>query len=508
VSSDVVRLALVLMNARVKHGFPVAIGERRSTTAQLLFRALASTALLEAICWPVFSEIVPAPLPDPKIQGYTFPEREATILGWIADLAQGQNTPAGKQAFDNLYLHGWGIWTALTSATGQVFEGQNLLVFETWTSPSDLQNHLETKTLSALLALRSPPSLFEEFDQLKISGKIRPQILEGGAPNGENRVVGFVKYDPTAAAHIQSQGLLQRSVLDQLAKAGAKQIQQFPTSALALKPVFKILTADTLVGGRYFQLKVWTGPPSMSREWPEQSWPGCVWIDINGGGTGSGKIDLVGKPDWSSRTEDTTYPISSLVNFRLTRQQAISINAQSIGGIREASTGDFAILVAMHVAGREITRWTWQTFWWSPTPNDPQLPSSKEIAALKPTQLQGAARNYAMSLGYSMLSPSEPYVGGTNKGESVYVYNPYLEAGFGPQDLPDSIAGISDGKSVSNNYGVQTNCMSCHGSANYNPSNSGTAPQYCGDRYLDLDDPRFLGTLQVDFLWSLPIKAK
>ena len=113
-----------------------------------------------------------------------------------------------------------------------------------------------------------------------------------------------------------------------------------------------------------------------------------------------------------------------------------------------------------------------------------------------------------MSLGYSMVSPPQPYVGGSNTGESVYTYNPWLEAGFTPAILPDSKPGVYNGQPVSNNFGVQTNCMSCHGHANYNPNNISTAPNYTGDQYVDLDDPRFVGTLKVDFLWSLPGNAK
>ena len=90
----------------------------------------------------------------------------------------------------------------------------------------------------------------------------------------------------------------------------------------------------------------------------------------------------------------------------------------------------------------------------------------------------------------------------------MYVYNPWLEAGFGPGVLRDSIPGISQDQVVSNAYGVQTNCMSCHGGINYNPAGLTTAPDYTGDRYLSLDDPRFRGVLTVDFLWSIPAKAK
>jgi hypothetical protein len=169
------------------------------------------------------------------------------------------------------------------------------------------------------------------------------------------------------------------------------------------------------------------------------------------------------------------------------------------------ASGDYAVLVAMHVAGREIARWTWQTFWWTPTPSNPQFPSSKAIAALRPSALTGPARNYAMSLGYGIETPSQPNVGGQNSGAEMYVYNPYLEARFIPINLPDSLPGNNpDGFPAQNNYGTQCNCMSCHMRANFNPNALATAPRYSGARYTDMNDPQFEGTLQVDLLWSLP----
>jgi nitrate reductase cytochrome c-type subunit len=64
------------------------------------------------------------------------------------------------------------------------------------------------------------------------------------------------------------------------------------------------------------------------------------------------------------------------------------------------------------------------------------------------------------------------------------------------------------GQPASNNTGVASNCMSCHARANYNPNRVAGAPQYSGDRYVDLADPQFAGTLQLDFLWSLPSNAQ
>ena len=173
------------------------------------------------------------------------------------------------------------------------------------------------------------------------------------------------------------------------------------------------------------------------------------------------------------------------------------------------AAGDFAVLVAMHVAGREISRWTWQTFWWSPTPDNPQYPSSASIAALRPAMLSGPTRNYAMSLGYDMITPGQPNVGGQNSGLGLYAYNPYLEARFGPANLPDSLPGLDPfGRPAANNVGVACNCMSCHMRANYNPNNLESAPKYSGSRYTDMNDRQFSGTLQVDLLWSIQELAR
>jgi hypothetical protein len=334
-----------------------------------------------------------------------------------------------------------------------------------------------------------------------------PRDRELLAATGSETVFGYVKFDPTAADHVLQQRLLTTAALDQLLAGGAAQIPVFPNTALTLKSAFQLITAKTLVQGRYYRLNVWSGPPATPQAWAPYQWPGVVWIDVLGGGGGNGAIDLEASTDGGSRTDATTYPVSSLINHRISALEAAEFNGGQPGS--DVAAGDYAILVAMHVAGREIARWTWQTFWWSPTPDDPQAPSSAAIAGLRPAQLAGAPRHYAMALGYEMTAPGQPNVGGQNAGNAIYAYNPYLEARFGPANLPDSLPGNTpEGQPAANNVGVACNCMSCHIRANYNPANLATAPRYAGARYTDLADPQFAGTLQVDFLWSLPELAK
>lgn len=448
--------------------------------------------------------VTAVPLPNPQVPGFTFPESEATIVTWVQEVGNG--TPDAASAFESMHLHGWGIWTALTLETAQVDNAQKLRVFETWYTPQEVDTVPSGKTPAALASVPRHRSALLKFAQFH-HGLDDSNHATSGPNEGSETVFGYVKFDPTATAHVMQEQLLSKAALGQLLQGGSQEIPVFPSTSLTLKSAFQLITAATRVQGRYYRLNVWTGPPQTPQAWGPSQWPGVVWIDIQGGGSGAGQVDTVASTDGSSRTDATTYPVSSMINHRISAREAEEFNAGQPGS--GAVEGDYAVLVAMHVAGREIARWTWQTFWWSPTPDDPQLPSSADVAALRPAQLTGAARNYAMALGYDMTTPGQPNVGGENAGAAIYTYNPYLEARFGPGNLPDSTAGLDpNGQPAANNVGVQCNCMSCHMRANYNPGNLTTAPRYSGARYTDMDDPQFTGTLQVDLLWSLTELAK
>jgi|CZKI01.1.fsa_nt_gi hypothetical protein len=444
-------------------------------------------------------------LPNPQVPGFRFPESEATIVNWVYEMGNGPPADAAT-AFENMNLHGWGLWTALTMETAQVDNGQKLRVFETWFTPQELSDVTNTRLSPALPSLPRPRSALRHFNQFQHGSDVQEES-GSAATEGSETVFGYVKFDPTATDHIVREQLLSIAALNQLGQSGAQQIPPFPSTALTLKSAFQVITVQTLVNGRYYRLNAWSGPPSTPQAWGPAMWPGVAWIDVKGGGSGSGQIDTQAAADGSSRTDETTYPVSSMINHRLSALEAAQFNAEQPGA--SASAGDYAVLVAMHVAGREIARWTWQTFWWTPTPNSPQVPSSEAIAGLRPAQLAGAPRNYAMALGYDMLTPGQPSVGGQNSGSAIYTYNPYLEARFSPANLPDSLPGSGpDGRPASNNVGVNCNCMSCHIRANYNPAGLASAPRYSGARYTGMDDPQFAGTLQVDLLWSLPEIAR
>ena len=163
----------------------------------------------------------------------------------------------------------------------------------------------------------------------------------------------------------------------------------------------------------------------------------------------------------------------------------------------------------MHVTSREVKRWTWQTYWWEANPDKPFAPSTQEIADAKPAQLKGAPRHYSMAVAYQMLQPAQPLTGGVNKGTPLFAFNPYLEAGFDPSVFQVFHPIQTPTGLLKTEYGMQTNCMTCHMLAQFNPKpgyyknpNNRETP-YAADFYLDLDDPLFNGVLKLDFAWSI-----
>lgn len=405
------------------------------------------------------------PLPDPGIPGYAFPEPESTIVGW-----------ASRHDSVAINRHAWGIWTALTAETDQIFDEESLRVFETWFTPGDIKtSRLQRTPLQELKRAPRP---------LEVPHQLTPPT------QAQNTVVGFVKYDPSAATFAGQNDLFSAATLDSLRAAGQAAIPNFPSTAVTLKPVFLPNFVDSLalIEGRYYMLPVWPGPPDSAQAWGFDTWPGCVWVDTQdlADGPGTGAVDTTcSASGTTSRTSATTYGLGRFVHF--------------------VEDGTTYLLVAMHVTSREITRWTWQTFWWTPTPDAPHAPSSRSIAAERPAQLRGAPRHYAHCTAYSMVDPPQPNTGGSNTGNSVYCYNPWLEAGFTPEVLPDSRPGTYHGMPVRNDYGVQTNCMSCHAQARWptTPDSSGNNPFYTGDRYIDIDGAVFDGFLKLDFAWSI-----
>ena len=235
-----------------------------------IFLALALTGA-GARAVPVF----PEPLPDPQIPGFTFPESEATLTRWITAMTRGDATTVAAPAFEKIHLHGWGLWAALTAETSQRYDGQRLRVFETWLTLDDLaapapsSSPIVTATAQASTWRRGVLHKFTEpkIRDLDARDDRERALASSDASTGAaiDRVMGFVKFDPTAAAHITQQQLLRTDTFNALLDGGATQIPPFPATALAVKPLFQIIRVKDLVDGRYYVLKAWPGPPTTPR---------------------------------------------------------------------------------------------------------------------------------------------------------------------------------------------------------------------------------------------------
>jgi hypothetical protein len=182
--------------------------------ARRLARAAIVFGTVSLLATSARAQLVAVPLPDPKVLGFHFPESEAQIIQWVDEMSRSPDPKKAKAAFDSVHLHGWGIWTALTTETNQVINGQKVRVFETWYTPDDLPSAGgQMSRLKAIQRGRSTPKPFHRFERVHPA---RSKFLAAGPTIG--RVAGFVKYDPGAAEHIVTQGSLHSST----AKNGAR----------------------------------------------------------------------------------------------------------------------------------------------------------------------------------------------------------------------------------------------------------------------------------------------
>lgn len=422
------------------------------------------------------TSVHPVPFPDLGIEGFTFPTDSTTINNWV-------NT----QNMTEIYKHGWGIWAGLTSGTNQNEGGNNLLVFETWLTPKEIID-----SINKIPVQRVGRSNLNKLSQF-VHAKAKSSFSE------DTSIAESVSYSPAAATYALDNKIFLAVTLAKYQLEGKVKIPDFPNDAITIKPVFKIITKDKLNENGIYSMASWHGPIDTVDAYPESAWGSCVYVDINNNGNGNGNIDM----ECNNITPENTYNLTDFIHFKINQEDADYYN-QQFDSIN-VKAGDYAILVGMHVTSREITRWTWQTFWWTPNPENPPAPSSSYIAGLRPLQsLNGAANHYAMTAAYSMVSPAQPYYNGESVGDTLIAFNPYLEAGFGPDVFTGSNSYVVvNGTKVPTDAGVRTNCMSCHIYAAYDAFNPKNGTPYSGDAYVSMSDTIFKGKLQLDFAWSI-----
>lgn len=426
------------------------------------------------------------PLPSTLINGDAYPTPETTINGWI--------NFGGPPDMSAIASHGWGLWAALTTPTSTPvpgFEGGR--IYNTWLSPEQVRDLPSAALTASVDGAKSSLTLTAPAQFARIPQQAMALMAEAGSSPVLN-ITESVAYSPAAAQHAHSAQLLKTSTLSGLQKPGQiAKIPDFPFDAMAVKPVFAPITQASLENG-LFKMAAWPGTPSPPEAFPSNKWGQCVYVDPSNNGSGNGSVD----PTCSNPTPETTYNLSDFITLTVTDAKQIGLATES----GDLQPGDFMILVGMHVSTREITQWTWQSFWWTPNPEAPHSPSDAVIAAARPSGLEAPANHYAMTTAYMMVLPAQPVEGGENVGEPLAAYNPHLEAPFPPSVF--SIKRPINGTQITE-YGVQSNCMTCHAMANY--GGSSTKLGYGADFYIGRDDPAFIDSVQTDFLWSIPDTA-
>lgn len=446
--------------------------------------------------------IKPVPLPV-IVPGFNFPEDSNTIYGWM-------NNSSFAYRYDSasVYKHAWGIWAGLTAQTGEVYAGDTLLAYETWLGITDIREQIIMgntgcenipRTSRALLTV--PHQFGHHLSAFERSNALMEET------SSTDRLPNFwvtVSYDPNAACFATKNQILKQSVLNTYAKSGGiGNIPAFPNSSITIKPTYFVGEESD---GKIL-IPVWDGQPKDTLQgYGFRKWPKCVYVDVNNQQQSNKVAIPVGK---MSNNPDSiaaaTVNLNDFIHFKVDSLMAWHMNrsdsTEGVSGKNKAKAGQVAILICMHVGTKEISNWTWQSYYWAPNPAVPQLPSSNLAASLRPAQLQGAASHYAVTTAYAMVLPNQPITGGTNTGVMpMFAYNPYLEAGFhgtAPEKGADfQLPSVLLPKIPQ--FGMQTNCMSCHAMATQS-----NAPGYTTNQYISMDTTMFNNQVLLDFAWSI-----
>lgn len=461
------------------------------------------------------SVVKPVPLPS-VVPGFKFPEDATVINGWIND---AKFAPTNYDSA-SIYKHAWGIWAGLTSPTQEEYAGDKLRVYETWMGLNEIRDLVidsntkggcagtEAKRKFGRAPLTRPSQFGHALKFSKVSRAQAGSFLAVTAGKSKPATPLFqdavnqwvtVSYDPNAACFATSNQIFRTSVINKYYNAGGLgAIPQFPNSSITIKPTYLVYdTATSLL-----RMPVWITAPQPANANFFGAANSFVFIDrTNTQPAGKVAVPVDSTASDPAKIAAATINLSDFISLKVDQQMATYMNQQdSIQGLNvstggQAVAGQIAVLVGMHVTTKEITNWTWQSYYWTPNRDNPGTPSSPLAASLRPKEITGAAANYACVAAYVMLTPNNAPNASANG--PMFGYNPYLEGGFGP-----GVFTFANTYNKSYQYGVQTNCMSCHALAIADTTTN--VGRYTTDQTINLQDTLYFGKqVSLDFAWSI-----
>ena len=421
---------------------------------------------------------------------------------------------ADVYALEDMRTHSWNLWGGMTSPSSSSYGGSVLPIWDTWCGTQEVFVNQSCAILSALARGFEAPTQHTHL------------INQGVAtPTANTQVVSFNKYNPAMANYLmQPQKLngINYNATDgnslvalnaswpintPIANRSIVQAPYTPTNgslqgsaAIETKPVMLLIKAQGLTA-----MPLWRGPSDSwnpSNPTPE-TWKTCILLDPSNQGASStvpvpynpsvhsGIINrqntdngLRGQTAGCSSSNYLYAPIGIIYTFMLSADSAVAFNNAQGGN---AVAGDYAAVVAMHVSTKEISNWTWQTFWWQPGADTPDgFPGSKLSMTDK---VKGPWRNFAMCNAWSQTK-------GIGSNQMNVCFDPYLETSPG---IP---------------VGITSNCVSCHGLATVGVAQANPVFPMSSLSYpmsyttpIDFNGAQFGAYTKLDFAWSIQNNA-
>lgn len=404
------------------------------------------------------------------------------------DIYQPTKVPewAKERDLKSIREHAWRIWGGITERTGQAYPAKSecvaqadLAVWDTWYSEAEtFQRETKCEDGQACREFHIPRQ------------------------TGGTEVLSFNKYSQEFLTWVDQNAFYDESTFIEMNKEMTKNNTPTkdriigaipPDSATMLKPTFWVVKSDEPA-----MMPYWEGPHldingTLNPDRPVVStWTSFVLFDPTGEADPNKKypVEILG-PNGIEKHMVKPKKVVNAADFYavpLTQSDVDYIkngNIFTIGGLApdQLAPCDLALLVGMHVTTAEFDNWTWQTFWWSPFPEDSNQPT------VKPP--------------FTHFNVATAYYFDDAAGNPHIAFNPYLEPPIeGPIFMNPS------------DHGSHSNCMTCHHAAAYPTPNRSANPgemlqgAYKATGEITGAEQWFGDRVKTRFMWGMLMEAQ